>query len=302
MEVASMLGRQGCLEMLAEEFLGSRLLRGRWAGGSEELISAVLRCAKVVINQRIACDGWHWMDSGGGSRLRHSNRRLNWAAIGYYKHDPKVWGGGGLIFMLQYTWQDEGWIANKPRVISLSHKDFFENSAGSPSEDILKSRKLLEVSPVNFSCEYLSDSRYFQTVRPIISWCVTHSLNRMIVIVGVVGGRLLGISLKLTSIHHHFDFNGAKMSSMMKGTPLSKLNDWEKAGELSSRCTRMQYWDDFCRDPCCGLHLQRPCRTGNRGNTARWCGGDVMVETQGEETESSDYDVAGEMQLSFNYN
>ena len=57
MEVASMLGRQGCLEMLAEEFLGSRLLRGRWAGGSEELISAVLRCAKVVINQQIACDG-----------------------------------------------------------------------------------------------------------------------------------------------------------------------------------------------------------------------------------------------------
>jgi hypothetical protein len=27
-----------------------------------------------------------------------------------------------------------------------------------------------------------------------------------------------------------------------------------------------------------------------------------MVETQGEETESSDYDVAGEMQLSINYN
>jgi hypothetical protein len=63
------------------------------------------------------------------------------------------------------------------------------------------------------------------------------------------------------------------MSSMMKGTPLSKLNDWEEAGELS-RCTRMQYWANFCRDPCWGRHWQRPCRTGNRGNRqySSWMG------------------------------
>jgi hypothetical protein len=31
-------------------------------------------------------------------------------------------------------------------------------------------------------------------------------------------------------------------------------------------------------------------------------GDGMLVKTQGEETEGSDYNVAGEMQLSFNYN